>query len=95
MVIVACVAICFACAKNNKGNETNDSSENGDKKALNIDKDKLPYSQEEIFEQLFDINNYIEINLDISDEELLKIQKDYEEYSERGSKSPIYRQANL
>ena len=98
MVIAVCVVLCFACAKNNNGNNdngTNDSSENVDKKALNIDKDKLPYSQEEIFEQLFDINNYIEINLDISDEELLKIQKDYEEYSERGSKSPIYRQANL
>ena len=58
MVIAVCVAMCFACAKNNNGNVTNDSSENGDKKALNIDKDKLPYSQEEIFEQLFDINNY-------------------------------------
>ena len=57
MVIAVCVAMCFACAKNNNGNVTNDSSENGDKKALNIDKDKLPYSQEEIFEQLFDINN--------------------------------------
>lgn len=99
VLIVACVAMCCACAKDGNGKngdgDNNDSSISGEKKVINIDKDKLPYSQEEIFEQLFDINNYIEVNLDISDEELLKIQKDYEKYAERGSKSPIYRQANL
>ena len=98
MLVLVCVAMCVACGKesNDKtGDEGNDSSVSGDNKVINIDKDKLPYSQEEIFEQLFDINSYIEVSLDISDEELLKIQKDYEEYAERHSKSPIYRKANL
>lgn len=62
---------------------------------LNIDTDTLPYTQEEIYEQLFDINNKIEIDIDISDAELKKIQKDYDNYSSWGSKSPIYRKANL
>ena len=33
------------------------SNNNGN--VINIDEDKLPYSQEKIFDQLFDINNYI------------------------------------
>lgn len=69
------------------------SNSNGN--VINIDEDKLPYSQEKIFDQLFDINNYIEVNIDISDEELKQIQKDYEKYSQMGSKSPIYRQADM
>lgn len=60
-----------------------------------VGKDKLPYSDEELFEQLFDINNRIDIAIDISDEELLNIQKDYEKYSEMGSKSPVYREASM
>ncbi len=62
---------------------------------INIDKDMLPYTQEEIYTQLFDINNKVEIDIDISDTELARLQKDYEEYSDRGSKSPIYRKASV
>lgn len=62
---------------------------------FNIDTDELPYTQEEIYDQLFDINNKIEINLDISDAELQKIQNDYSTYSSKGSKSPIYRMADV
>ena len=63
--------------------------------ALRVGVDKLPYSDERIFEQLFDINNFIQIEIEISDEELLNIQKDYETYREKGSKSPIYREASM
>ena len=103
-LIIGCISMCFACAKNSGGgsasigeNGSSDGGSNsgGDKDVIDIDKDKLPYSEEEIFDQLFDINNYIEVNIDISDEELGKIQKDYEKYAGMGSKSPIYRQANL
>ncbi|MBE5940307.1 MAG: hypothetical protein E7266_07905 [Lachnospiraceae bacterium] len=45
----------------------------------------------EIYEQLFDINNKIEINIDISDEQLALLQEDYNKYAAMGSKSPIYR----
>lgn len=105
--IIVCISMCCACAKSKTGNEkeitdsgvVDGSKEDaGDKNGsnfINIDKDELPYTQEEIFEQLFDINNYIEVNIDVSDDELKQIQKDYEEYSGMGSKSPIYRQANL
>ena len=73
----------------------NDSENIHDETTFNVDTDELPYTQEEIYAQMFDINNKIEIEIDISDEELLKMQKDYEEYSSRGSKSPIYREADV
>ena len=62
---------------------------------LNIDKDVLPYTQEEIYNQLFDINNKVKVDIEISNSELKKIQQDYDEYSSWGSKSPIYRKANM
>ncbi len=64
-------------------------------KTYNIDTDKLPYSQEEIFEQLFDINNKVEIKLDITNTELAKLNSDYYSYADRNHKSPIYRKANM
>ena len=57
--------------------------------------EKLPYSHKEIYNQLFDIKNRIELDVDITDEELMQIQKDYEKYRDMGSKSPIYREASL
>ena len=55
------------------------------------------YPEDEIalFNDFFDPNNHISIKLDISNAELKKIQKDYEKYSGMGSKSPIYRMADL
>lgn len=49
----------------------------------------------DIYQELFDLNNKIAVYIDISESELLKIQKDYEEFSARGSKSPIYRMCDL
>lgn len=48
-----------------------------------------------LFEELFSIENHVSLYLDISSSELKKIQKDYEKYSSMGSKSPIYRMADL
>ena len=64
-------------------------------KVYNIDTDKLPYTQQEIYSQLFDINNKIVIKVNISDAELEKMQKDYDNYTGMGSKSPIYRKASV
>ncbi len=64
-------------------------------KTYNVDTDKLPYTQEQIYKQLFDINNKVEINIDMPKSELQKLQKDYEKYDSMGSKSPIYRMANV
>lgn len=77
----------------NDGQNAVNRDESGD--AYIVGTDRLPYSDEEIFEQLFDINNMIEIKIDISDEELYNIQRDYEKYQSKGSKSPIYREASM
>lgn len=47
--------------------------------------------QEELYQALFDINNKISIQIDISDAELKKLQQDYDKYKNKNSKSPIYR----
>lgn len=61
----------------------------------NVASDTLPYNEESIYQQLFDINNKIEVELDITDEMMQQLQQDYEEYEKRGSKSPLYREADL
>lgn len=48
-----------------------------------------------IFNALFDPQSHISVKLDISDSELKKIQQDYDNYASRGSKSPIYRMADM
>lgn len=52
-------------------------------------------TQEDDFINLFSADVKVELRLDISDEQLKLIQSDYEKYSSFGSKSPIYRKANL
>ncbi len=60
-----------------------------------LDAVPLPCSQETLYAQLFDLNNKIEISLDMEESEIAKLQSDYDAYSSRGSKSPIYRMADL
>lgn len=52
-------------------------------------------TEQQLFTMLFDIHNKVSLRLDMSDEELTKMQADYETYSKKGSKSPIYRIADL
>lgn len=61
----------------------------------NIDTDTLPYNEESIYQQLFDLNNKIKVELEVSEETLKQLQKDYEAYEKKNSKSPIYREADL
>lgn len=56
-----------------------------------LEEEALNNENKEVFEQLFDINNKIEIDIDISEEQLALLQEDYEKYSAMGSKSPVYR----
>ncbi len=99
--IILCVVLMLflvgCTTENNKENNNTQNAVNRDEigDAFVVGTDRLPYSEEELFEQLFDINNMIEIKIDISDEELLNIQKDYETYRDKGSKSPIYREASM
>ena len=57
--------------------------------------ERLPYTEEQIYNQLFDLNNKIEIHLDMKPEELQKLQDDYDHYRSFGSKSPIYRLSDM
>ncbi len=61
----------------------------------NVDSDTLPYNEESIYRQLFDINNKIEVELDVTEEVMQQLQQDYEDYNKMGSKSPLYREADL
>lgn len=53
------------------------------------------WDEQQLYEMLFDIENKIELRLDMADTELKKMQDDYERYDRSGSKSPIYRKADL
>ena len=62
---------------------------------IDIGQESLPYSEEQLYQQLFDPNNKIEVDLDMPEAELQKLQDDYDRYAEMGSKSPIYRKATV
>jgi len=64
-------------------------------KEYNLDSDRLPYSEEILYEMLFDLENQITLRLDMDEAELAKLQQDYEAYTQIGSKSPIYRRGDL
>ena len=51
--------------------------------------------EEQLYVRLFDLANKVEIQIHMSDGELEKMQADYEHYSSFGSKSPIYRKADV
>ena len=82
----------------NNGSTTRPNSTSGTSISIpqeNPDLSGFDVDELELFEELFNYENHISFYLDISDSELKKIQKDYEKYSSMGSKSPIYRMANL
>lgn len=80
----------------NNGGSNSGSAGNGGSTGSD-EKPSPDYPADELaaFEALFDPNNHISLKLDISDSELKKIQQDHEKYSSFGSKSPIYRMADL
>ena len=45
-------------------------------------------SQQQVYEMLFDIENTIHLDLDMTDAELAKMQLDYETYDRNGGKIP-------
>ncbi len=58
---------------------------------IDIGTDALPCSEEELYRQLFDPASRVEISIDMSEEELSKLQDDYKACK----KSPIYRPADM
>lgn len=51
--------------------------------------------EEQLYLRLFDLANKVEIKIDMPEAELAKMQADYEHYVSFGSKSPIYRKADV
>lgn len=83
--IITTIAFNAGCGKS----KTNDKKADTDEIVALSDKE-----QDEIYDKLFDIDSKITIKMDMSDEEIAKIQEDYNEYSKSHSKSPIYRKAD-
>lgn len=57
---------------------------------FDVDKDKLPYTDDELYEQLFDINNVVTFDIDMDDSQLTLMDNDCGE-----RKYYIYRKADL
>lgn len=95
MIITAAAVFAAACGKSDANTEYPSVGASHNASLCNIDTDRLPYNEESIYQQLFDINNKIEVELDVSEETLAQLQKDYEAYEQKGSKSPVYREADL
>lgn len=88
--ILAAGILCSACTgakKDNKAVSKQDSKQDAIQ-SMSFDE------QEEIYDELFDVNNKVTIKIDISEDEIAKIEDDYEEYGSRHLKSPIYRKAD-
>lgn len=83
----------------NTGNISEDNTNNTANVAYTPIKmsDDFKADKEELalYESLFSSDSKIKVTVDISDEELRKIQEDYDRYSSKGSKSPIYRKCNM
>ena len=96
---IICLALAFAlsgCSSSNSKNHKNHKSEEvttGSEDVKAVSTQELT-QDEQIYQNLFDIENSVTVKIDISKEELDKIQDDYEEYESIRSKSPIYRKAD-
>jgi len=94
IILITAIVLAGSVAACGKSDATGEN-QMGTATVCNIDTDRLPYNEESIYQQLFDINNKIEVELDVSEETFQQLQKDYEKYEKKGSKSPFYREANL
>lgn len=104
IALILCAATLLSgCGGSNQSTTTRTEQETNNQNSgathtaslCNIDTDTLPYNEESIYQQLFDLNNKIAVEIDISDETLKQLQEDYETYEKKGSKSPIYREADV
>lgn len=93
ILIMLSAMLFLACEKKT---ETSEKETDVSKNETSSSDEKESLKEEQIiYEQLFDINNKIKINIDITDEQLALLQQDYEKYSSMNSKSPIYRDADV
>lgn len=83
----------FGCAPQTPTADTSQAPSGGDTTVAPAPDPTDP--EQALYATLFDENSKIELNLRMADTELAKLQADYEKYSAAGSKSPIYRMADL
>ena len=83
-------AITAGCSGKNLNNTNNTSEENVLKSEETFSKE----AQEKIYEELFDINNKVTIDIDMKETEIAKMEEDFKTYYKIRSKSPIYRKAD-
>ncbi len=96
MALVASFMLLSGCGiGEGETSEHPDSETDKEPQVIVVGKDSLPYTQSTIYNQLFDINNRVEIDIDIDEKQIAQIQEDYDKYAQMGSKSPIYREAAL
>ncbi len=62
---------------------------------VDVGLEDLPMDEQVLYDQLFDLNSRVTIDIDMPETELKKMQADYEKYRDMGSKSPIYRRADV
>lgn len=55
----------------------------------------VPREEDALYSALFDLNSHIKIDIRMEESEVAKMQADFDRYSARGSKSPIYRMADV
>lgn len=111
IIMVMIIMCMTACSKGDDGKVTDDgtttdgtTTANGEGgstsdieyKPIKMSKDfKATEEELALYESLFSPDSKVKVSIDISSDELLKIQEDYDKYKSRGSKSPIYRKCNM
>lgn len=88
-VMVAMMSV--SCSSNGMDNK---ETEKDTTKAVDSVKPENLSDDEKLFYDIFDINTFVKVEIDISEEELAKIEEDYNVYRNKNSKSPIYRKAD-
>lgn len=81
LLVLTLLAGCVGSSPDSTGNTDGPSTDDPDELA--------------IYDLLFAAGSKVQLNLRMEDSEIAKMQADYNEYSARGSKSPIYRMADL
>lgn len=93
VVLGISLSVCMLTSCTNTGKDKKNTNSKGDvSKQSYSDGDRDEAMA--IYDALFNLDNKITLDVEISDEELNKLQEDYEEYDSMRSKSPIYRRAD-
>lgn len=92
--IVACIVAASLLIVIMTAVEMNPDSFGGD--AVFVDDESVSgkMDQQALYDELFDLNSTVQIDVNISKSELAKIQHDFEYYSAKNAKSPIFRKAD-